>query len=563
MRAENGHTAGAVERRDGPNCSPHGPEPSISVKVGTMLVLALRDVQSLKLKIELRGLAKSVTIQNLVCAPFLLVFILTAVESDQLWHTRSLQTFLWERLWCCSLFKVLVYFGGIVLATTLYFLYHPRRVYMLDFACHKPHEKNAISKQGLLNYAGSSGLLSDKSLDFMRKILERSGLGDSTYVPAAITSTPADRSMVAAREEAATNMFCSLDELFAKTGVNSKDVKILVVNSSVFCPTPSLSAMVVNRYKMRSDIKSINVSGMGCSAGLIAIDLAKDLLHGCYRNSYAIVCSQEILCRNSYCGNDRAKLVSNCLFRMGGAAVLLSNRSRDRWRAKYELMHTVRTHTGPNDKCYQCVVEEEDEEGRIGVTLSKDLMSVAGEALKINISTLGPLVLPWMEQLQFIISMVGRKVFKTNTKPYIPDFKTAFEHFCIHAGGRAVLDEVEKNLHLTEWHMEPSRMTLYRFGNTSSSSLWYELAYCEAKGRVKKGDRIWQIAFGSGFKCNSAVWRALRTIAPPALNPWDGIIDQYPVKGVSVPCELVFPLQSAASAGTSERQSVGRDLSNP
>lgn len=102
-----------------------------------------------------------------------------------------------------------------------------------------------------------------------------------------------------------------------------------------------------------------------------------------------------------------------------------------------------------------------------------------------------------------------------------------------------------------------------RFGNTSSSSSWYELAYCEAKGRVKKGDRIWQIAFGSGFKCNSAVWRALRTIAPPALNPWDGIIDQYPVKGVSVPCELVFPLQSAASAGTSERQSVGRDLSNP
>ncbi|KAJ0041095.1 hypothetical protein Pint_27504 [Pistacia integerrima] len=24
-------------------------------------------------------------------------------------------------------------------------------------------------------------------------------------------------------------------------------------------------------------------------------------------------------------------------------------------------------------------------------------------------------------------------------KPYIPDFKLAFEHFCIHAGGRAVL----------------------------------------------------------------------------------------------------------------------------
>ncbi|CAL0299805.1 unnamed protein product [Lupinus luteus] len=81
----------------------------------------------------------------------------------------------------------------------------------------------------------------------------------------------------------------------------------------------------------------------------------------------------------------------------------------------------------------------------------------------------------------------------------------SFEHFCIHAGGRAVLDELEKNLQLTDWHMEPSRMTLYRFGNTSRSSLWFELAYTEAKGRVRKGHRLWQIAFGSGFKCNSAV----------------------------------------------------------
>jgi 3-ketoacyl-CoA synthase len=139
-------------------------------------------------------------------------------------------------------------------------------------------------------------------------------------------------------------------------------------------------------------------------------------------------------------------------------------------------------------------------------------------------------VLPLSEQILFFATLVGRKVFNMKIKPYIPDFKLAFNHFCIHAGGRAVLDEVEKNLQLTEWHMEPSRMTLYRFGNTSSSSPWYELAYTEAKGRVKRGDRVWQIAFGSGFKCNSAVWRALRTVKPPSLNPWTDCIDQLPVK---------------------------------
>lgn len=90
-------------------------------------------------------------------------------------------------------------------------------------------------------------------------------------------------------------------------------------------------------------------------------------------------------------------------------------------------------------------------------------MSVAGDALKTNITTLGPLVLPFSEQLQFFISLVCRKVLKMNNKPYIPNFKKAFEHFCIHAGGRAVLDEMEKNLKLNTSDMEPSRMTLYRY----------------------------------------------------------------------------------------------------
>lgn len=247
-------------------------------------------------------------------------------------------------------------------------------------------------------------------------------------------------------------------------------------------------------------------------------------------NSYALVVSTENITRNWYFGNYRPMLVTNCLFRVGGAAILLSNKSSDRRRSKYQLIHTLRTHKGADDRSYKCVFQEEDENQNVGVSLSKDLMAVAGEALKTNITTLGPLVLPMSEQLLFLATLVARKFLKMKVKPYIPDFKLAFEHFCIHAGGRAVLDEIEKNLELTPWHMEPSRMTLYRFGNTSSSSLWYELAYSEAKGRIRRGDRIWQIGFGSGFKCNSGVWRALRSINPAKeRNPWMDEIDEFPV----------------------------------
>jgi len=75
---------------------------------------------------------------------------------------------------------------------------------------------------------------------------------------------------------------------------------------------------------------------------------------------------------------------------------------------------------------------------------------------------------------------------------------------CIHSGGKAVIRAVEKGLNLPPETVEPSKMTLYRFGNTSSSSTWYQFQYLESKGRMKKGQKIWQICLGSGFKCNSA-----------------------------------------------------------
>jgi hypothetical protein len=64
------------------------------------------------------------------------------------------------------------------------------------------------------------------------------------------------------------------------------------------------------------------------------------------------------------------------------------------------------------------------------------------------------------------------QVFKRRVKPYIPDFKLAFEHVCIHTGGRGVVEEIEKQLGMTPELMQPSKDTLFRYGNTSSSSIW-------------------------------------------------------------------------------------------
>ncbi|XP_050147312.1 3-ketoacyl-CoA synthase 4-like, partial [Malus sylvestris] len=181
------------------------------------------------------------------------------------------------------------------------------------------------------------------------------------------------------------------------------------------------------------NIRSFNLGGMGCSARVIAVDFAKDLLQ-IHQNTYAVVVSTENITQNWYFGNKKSMLIPNCLFRVGGSAVLFSNKFVDRRRAKYKLVHVVRTHRGANDKVFRCVYQEQVDKGKTGVSLSKDLMAIVGGALKTNITTLGPIVLPIGEQLLFFSSLAVKKLFKSNVKPYIPDFKLAFDHFCIHAG---------------------------------------------------------------------------------------------------------------------------------
>ncbi|XP_051203847.1 3-ketoacyl-CoA synthase 6-like [Lolium perenne] len=416
-------------------------------------------------------------------------------------------------------------------AATLYLMMRPRAVYLVDYACFRTKASGRVPFGTFLEHAklvtfieGAS--IDERSVRFMTRLLERSGLGEETCLPPAHHYIPPFRNLEASREEVELVIFSAIDDLLAKTGVKPEAVDFLVVNCSLFAPVPSFTDMIIHRYGMRSDVRNVHLSGMGCSAGLVSVGLARNFLQTAPQGSTALVVSTETITPNYYVGKERAMLLPNCLFRMGGAAALLSTSPA---KARFRLARVVRTLTGARDSAYRCVYQEEDEEGHRGINLNKDLMTIAGDALKANITAIGPLVLPASEQLLFALSFIARRVFGSKgIKPYLPDFRMAFEHFCIHAGGRAVIDELQKSLNLSDEHVEASRMALHRFGNTSSSSLWYELAYIEAKGRMRKGDRVWMIGFGSGFKCNSAAWECIEP-ARDAQGPWADCISRYPV----------------------------------
>ncbi|KAA8543925.1 hypothetical protein F0562_021898 [Nyssa sinensis] len=332
---------------------------------------------------------------------------------------------------------------------------------------------------------------------FLLKAIVSSGIGEQTYAP---------RNVFCGREECPTHhdgisemdefFNDSIEKLLARSAISPSEIDVLVVNISMLAAVPSLASRIINRYKMRDNIKSYNLTGMGCSASLISVNLVQNIFKA-RKNLYALVVTSE-------------SLSPNCA-----------------WFGRTTVGKMK--HTG-------CCVQKEDEQGRVGFHLGKNLPKAATRAFVDNLKEISPKILPVRELLRFSVSLLVQKMYQSSAKgrgrPVI-NLKTGVDHFCVHTGGKAVIDGIGQNLNLSEYDLEPARMTLHRFGNTSASSLWYVLGYMEAKKRLKKGDKVFMISFGAGFKCNSCLWEVMRDLGDP--NVWEDCIGSYPPENLTNP----------------------------
>ncbi|XP_043715545.1 3-ketoacyl-CoA synthase 5-like [Telopea speciosissima] len=410
------------------------------------------------------------------------------------------------------------------------FIAKPSGTYLVDFSCFRPPSFCRVPFSTFIEHASMFECFDKESVTFMGKIIASSGQGEETYLPPSLHHIPPRTHHHESINEAQMVLFPVMDDLLSKTHISPQDIDILVVNCSGFCPSPSLSSIVINRYAMKADIKSFNLSGMGCSASAIGVDLASNLLK-IHKNSFAIVLSTEIVSTGWYPGNDRSKLLLNCLFRMGSAAILLTNKKEAKCRSKYKLLRSVRTQRAFDDKAYMSAIREEDSKGITGVSLKRDLLEVAGEALRSHAWVLGSSILPLSEKLRHGLSILRKRFMDPSKEVYVPDFKSAIEHYCVPTSGMAVIREIGKGLKLREREMEAAMMTFHRFGNQSSASMWYELAYMEGKGKLKKSHKVWQLGMGSGPKASSVVWECIRHLGDESNmgGPWFDCIHRYPI----------------------------------
>ncbi|KAL2328957.1 hypothetical protein Fmac_022384 [Flemingia macrophylla] len=108
------------------------------------------------------------------------------------------------------------------------------------------------------------------------------------------------------------------------------------------------------------------------------------------------------------------------------------------------------------------------------------------------------------EKLLFLYAFLPKKLFGSEKKGnYVPNFKAAFHHLCIHAGSRAVIGQVEiKNLSLWDSGGDPKEGQVdrlwHKYGDSSHVEI-KNLNFWDSGGDPKEGqvDKLWHKYGGS------------------------------------------------------------------
>ncbi|MBV8535959.1 MAG: type III polyketide synthase [Alphaproteobacteria bacterium] len=270
----------------------------------------------------------------------------------------------------------------------------------------------------------------------------------------------------------------ALDQALARAGSGRGDLDALFVVSITGVASPSLDARIINRLRLRPDIKRTPIFGVGCVGGALALSRAADYTLA-YPHHIAAVVSVE-LCSLTFRRDDlsTANLVSSGLFGDGAAAVVLTGpaarRAADRGAA-----------AAPRILATQSVFYE-DTERVMG-------WDISGQGFKIVLSPHLPELIR-TKLAQDVDSFLARYGLCRG------DLGT----WVIHTGGPKVLEAVQDALSPGDRDLAPSWESLRRVGNLSSASVLLVLDDVIANHAPCPGTLGLLLALGPGF-CSELV----------------------------------------------------------
>ena len=255
-----------------------------------------------------------------------------------------------------------------------------------------------------------------------------------------------------------------------QAGLAADEIDAVVVSTCTGYLCPGLSGYVVERLGLRANVQAFDLVGQGCAAALPNLRLGYALLASSTCNNVLSVCV-EVSSAAMYLDNDPGVLISACLFGDGaGAAVLSRQPPQDSRRVEWVDSSSL---TVPAQR--QALMFEQ-RDGMLRNILSRQVPALAAQYAQ-----------------QVLETVLGRAGLDT----------TDISAWIMHAGGRDVLQELERRLKLKASDLGYSAAMLREYGNLSSAFVYFVLEAALADEAA--GGWWWLSSFGAGFSCHGAL----------------------------------------------------------
>ena len=242
-----------------------------------------------------------------------------------------------------------------------------------------------------------------------------------------------------------------------------KTITHLITVSCTGMSAPGLDLQVMELMDLQKTIFRTSVNFMGCYAALHGLKIADAICRADGEARVLIVCT-ELCTLHFQRENTLDNIASSLLFGDGSAAVLVTGDSYAHEGLILDDFYSEIIPKGKRDMAWE-------------LSSTGFLMTLSG-------------YVPDLIEADFP-GIVGKVLDRKGHK------KEDISHWCIHPGGKRILEAINRTLDLKEDALRPSFETLSEFGNLSSATILFVLKkMMQQKREIKK---LFGAAFGPGL----------------------------------------------------------------
>lgn len=256
----------------------------------------------------------------------------------------------------------------------------------------------------------------------------------------------------------------------ARAELKPTQIDAVVVSTCTGYICPGLSGHVIERLGLRPDVQAFDLVGQGCAAALPNMMLGNALLASGSCEHVLSICV-EVSSAAMYLDDDPGVLISACLFGDGAGAAVLSRLPAPtgrqiKWTDSVSLIEPAQ----------RGALMFEQRDGMLRNILTRAVPDLAAD---------------------YAQRVLGTVLERACLQP--SDVST----WVMHAGGREVLQALERRLKLQPTDLRYSASMLREYGNLSSAFVYFVLE--AALADEAPPGWWWLSSFGAGFSCHGAL----------------------------------------------------------